>query len=112
MAHDVRRAVAMRDAATARLRRVTAAAAAVGLGSTVLFAGLAAGSTHLRRVVHTRRPPARATHKPVRVEAPAPPLVAVAGPAPTPTPPPAPSPSPSPAPTPVTQPPVVVSGGS
>lgn len=100
--------MAARDAATARLRRVTAATAAACLGSTVLFAGLAAGSTHLRKVVPVRRPVVRHTRRPAPVKAPVPPLVAVAAPAPTPAPPPAPAPAPAAVP----QAPVVVSGGS
>ncbi len=104
MAHDVTRAVAVRDAAAMRVRRTTAVVTAAGLGATVLFASLAAASTHLRKVVtRTRVPQRHQTTGPV--SAPAPPLVAVNEPSTA-------SPPPAPAPTPTQQTPVVVSGGS
>jgi hypothetical protein len=105
---DAKRLADARDAAVARVRRVTVGVVVACLGSTVAFAGLAAGSTHLRKVTVPRRAvPRRSVRKPLH--APAPPLVAVAGAdqgggaAP---------PAPAPAPTPATQAPVVVSGGS
>ncbi|HZU19748.1 MAG TPA: hypothetical protein VE982_00885 [Gaiellaceae bacterium] len=103
MAHDVRRAVAARDAAATRVRRTTAALAVLGIGATVGFASLAAASTHLRKAVHVAR---RSAGPQAPVRAPAPPLVAVGGAAP------AAPPAPAPAPAAVPQQPVVVSGGS
>jgi hypothetical protein len=104
MTRDLRPAVASRDAAVARVRRLTAAAAAVGLALVAAFAALAATSTHLGKVVvrhaHPRAAPSRT------VTAPVPPLVAPEQSAPTPT------QSPAPAPAPQAAPPVVVSGGS
>jgi hypothetical protein len=75
---------------------------AAGVGATLVFASLAAGSTHLRRIAQPHRSAHVQRSTPVR--APAPPLVEVRSPAPAPAPPPAPA---TPA-----QPPVVVSGGS
>ncbi|MGZ4333424.1 MAG: hypothetical protein ACXVRJ_04040 [Gaiellaceae bacterium] len=106
MAQDVRRAVAARDAASTRVRRLTAVVTAVCVGSTALFAGLAAGSTHLRKVVRREHVPVAAARRQAPVHAPAPPLVAVQSSAP------APAPPPVPAPAAVPQAPVVVSGGS
>jgi hypothetical protein len=45
--HDVRRAVALRDLAERRVRRITVAAIAGATALTGAFAGLAAASTHL-----------------------------------------------------------------
>jgi len=44
--HDVRRAVALRDLAERRVRRITVAAIAGATALTGVFAGLAAASTH------------------------------------------------------------------
>jgi hypothetical protein len=109
MSRDPRAAVAARDAALARTRRLTAAAVAAGLALTAAFTAVAAGSTHLRKTVvvpRVRRRPA-ATGP---VSAPVPPLVAAHEAAPAPSSAPAPSPAPAAVPQPVT--PVVVSGGS
>ncbi len=100
--HAVRGAVAARDAASARVRRLTRAAIAGAAVLTGLFAAMAAGSTPARKtVVHA---PVRAS--PVRraVTAPAPPLVS-AQEAPTP-------PVAAPGSAPADAAPVVVSGGS
>jgi hypothetical protein len=106
-----RRAATDRDWAIRRLRRSTQVSVVVTLALGGAFAGLAAASTHPKKVV-LRTPVRRATTtaKALTV-APAPPLVAVQGAeqpsasAATPTPPAA-------APAPSYQPPVVASGGS
>ena len=105
-----RRAATDRDWAIRRLRRSTQVSVVVSLALGGAFAGLAAASTHPKKVVRTPVRRATTTAKALTV-APAPPLVAVQGaeqpsaPAATPTPPAA-------APTPSYQPPVVASGGS
>jgi hypothetical protein len=104
VADDVKRAVAARDAAARRVRRVTAAVAVAGLGATVAFTSLAAGSTKFRKVEPRTRASVRGQSLP-RVTAPAPPLVGVGGTAPAPR-------APTQAPSAVPQAPVVVSGGS
>lgn len=106
MAHDVERAAASRDAAAARVRRLTAGAVTAGVALTAAFASLAAGSTHLRKTIVHRVRPATPVQK--AVTAPAAPLVAVHSSAPAPAPPAASSPAPSVS----SSPPVVVSGGS
>ena len=107
MTRNIASAVAVRDASTARVRRLTASLIAAGVGLAALFTALAAGATHVRKVVPRVHPaPARAAP----VQAPVPPLVTVHAPASsTPAPPPAPAPAPTPAPSSA---PVVVSGGS
>jgi hypothetical protein len=105
MRDDVTEAVARRNAALTRTRRVTGTSLLAGLGLTVLVSGVAAGSTHARKLVgHVTH----ATRRPATVpNAPAPPLVparSVEAPA-------APA-SPAPAPAVTAAPPVVVSGGS
>lgn len=104
MTGNVAKAVAAREAATTRVRRLTVSLVAAGAGLAALFTALAAGATHVRKVVPRAHAavPARAAP----VHAPTPPLVAVRAPS-TPSPPPAPAPAPAPA-----APPVVVSGGS
>lgn len=121
---SIRRAAAVRDAASARVRQVTAGAIALAAGLTGVFTAMAASSTHPRRAVTTASPPrvTRLRQPATRpVVAPPPPLVPVrsgdaaqsdaqtrsSAPAPTPQPTPAPVPAPAPAAT-----PVVVSGGS
>lgn len=113
MAKDIRKAVAARDAAFARVRRTTVGVVAVGAALTAALTALAASSTHFAkatRVVHrvVRRAPAHKT-APKPVVAPAPPLVGNGSTAATP-PPAAPSQAQAPAPAPAA--PVVVSGGS
>lgn len=104
MAPELRRAVASRDSAFTRTRRVTAGAIAVGAALTAAFTALAAGSTHLRKAVVHRVRVRTPAAKPVT--APVPPLVAAHEAAPPP-----PS-SPGPQQLPQSVPPVVVSGGS
>jgi hypothetical protein len=111
---DPRRAARLRDAARARMRRVTqvTVAAAVALGAA--FAGLAAASTHTKK--QTVRPASRASTpaRPLTV-APAPPLVSAQAQTPSSS-----SSSssqsqsstPAVAPAPSSAPPVVSSGGS
>jgi hypothetical protein len=101
------RARAARDAGLRRLRTVTGAAVAAALGLSAVFAGIAASSTHLRRIARVQRSSATTARKattPALPPARAPGLAAPSSPA-TPTPPTA-----SPAPT--ASPPVAVSGGS
>lgn len=105
MRDDVSEAVARRNAALTRTRRVTGSSLVAGLGLTVVVSGVAAASTHTRKLVshvtHVARRPAAVPN------APAPPLLparAVEAPA---------EPSaPAPAPAATAAPPVVVSGGS
>jgi hypothetical protein len=105
MTRTIPNAVAVREASTVRVRRLTAALVAAGVGLAALFTALAAGATHVRKVT----PRARAASTPAApVSAPVPPLVAVHAPASS-TPPPPPAPAPAPA---SSAPPVVVSGGS
>jgi len=108
MNRDVTRAVAARDAATARVRRLTVALVAVGTALTAAFSSLAAGSTHVAKTTRTARRPVVHAPRPKPVVAPAPPLVGDRSRVPAPPPQPAPAPTPAPA----TTAPVVVSGGS
>src|SRR5690348_9659219 len=89
------RAVAARESARARVRFATGAAVVTGLALTATFAALAAGSTHLRKIVRER--PRHVVHRASTrpVVAPAPPLVSVGGSAPQPSPSPAPAPAPA-----------------
>ena len=96
-----------RDAGLRRLRSTTRISVAATVIAGGVFAALAAGSTHAKKVVVVRTSARRTV---AVTQAPAPPLVAVAAqsesaPAPTPTPPAAP-------PAATYQPPVVSSGGS
>jgi hypothetical protein len=102
---ELRRAIGAREAARARLRRVTGgtAAAAVALGG--IFAAFAAGATHPKKAIEPTSTRSR-RQLPALTSAPAPPLVTVApGSASSPT-------APATAPTQSDQPPVVSSGGS
>lgn len=117
-AQDVRRAVAARDAASLRVRNATRISVAVGIALTGIFAAVAAGSTHTKKIVvqrvRARRTKTAATSS-APVTAPAPPIVGAgqspssssgqAAPSQTPA---ASAPSPAPA----SVPPTVVSGGS
>lgn len=104
MARDIRRAVAARDAASARVRRATVALVAAGTALTAAFGALAAASTHLAKTPRAAGRPV--VHAPTQrpVVAPAPPLVGGASRAP--------APPPAPAPAAPAAAPVVVSGGS
>jgi hypothetical protein len=105
--HPHRSAVLARDAATARLRRMTVGAFAGASALAVVFAGVAAGTTHAKKAA------VRAVARTAPVSA----LPAVKVSAPSPTPPgggtavAAPA-APVQAPTPAYTPPVVTSGGS
>jgi hypothetical protein len=72
----VRRAIAKRDAASARVRRLTGVALAGAAALTGVFTALAAGSTHPRKVVRRVERPRAAAVSRKPVVAPAPPLVA------------------------------------
>ena len=103
----VRRAIAARDGASTRVRLLTAGALAGAAALTGVFAALAAGSTHARKIVtHVARVNSAPVHA-GRVVAPDPPLVAAdqspVAPAP---------PAQAPSSVPNTGPAVVVSGGS
>ena len=105
---DPRRAALSRDAALARLRRVTRASVAAAFALGGVFAALAAGSTQTKKTV-VRAPARQPSPAPALAVAPAPPLVSAqaaqsaAQPAPA---------SPAAAPTPSYAAPVVTSGGS
>jgi len=107
-AHSTQRAVLARDAALRRLRRLTGGMIAGAVALTGIFAGVAASSTHPRKLVRAGARPR------VRRAVSTPPLPPVpAAPASASAPPPAATPAPpAQAPTPVQAPPVVVSGGS
>jgi hypothetical protein len=101
---EIIRAVAARDAASTRSRRLTAGALAAAAALTACFTALAANATHAKRIVHGRTTVRRPARGPV--VAPAAPLVAVQtqqAPAPPPSPPGQGAPA---------APPVAVSGGS
>jgi hypothetical protein len=100
-----RRAAVDRDAAVARVRRATTATLAAATALVAAFAGLAATSTHSRKVVRavTKRPKSTTT---VQTPAVSPPPLKPSG---SPTPPPAP---PAQAPTPSVSPPAAVSGAT
>ena len=99
------RAIARREAASGRVRRLTGAALAAAAALTGVFTTVAAGSTHARKLV-SRSERHRVVSRPgVHVTAPPPPLVAIQQ-QPT-APPPAVAPAPAPDVT-----PVVTSGGS
>jgi hypothetical protein len=104
---EVLRATAARDDAVLRSRKLTAGLLAATAGLAAVFAALAAGATHPRKLVHVQTVRTRARRGPV--VAPAAPLVAVQTPS-------APAPPPSPpaaaAPAQVAAPPVAISGGS
>lgn len=110
MQHELQQAVRARESARARVRFATGAAVVAGVALTGAFTALAAGSTHLRKIVRTRTPQPAASHRHTSpVVAPVPPLVSVGGAAPAP----APSQQPStPAPEQTQAPPVVVSSSS
>ena len=91
-------AVALRDKASRRVRRLTALAIAGATALTAAFSGLAAGSTHTGK--HNTAKTTKTTAK--RVTAPTPSLTPAQSAAPP----------PSPTVTPSSQQPVVVSGGS
>ena len=97
-----RQSIAARDAAVARLRRLTAAAIAAATGVGGLLAGVAASATHPRAVVRSAEPATVVRGIPL-VPAPAPttPVANVD-----------PGAAAAPAPSSSTAPPVVVSGGS
>jgi type IV secretory pathway VirB10-like protein len=102
--HSTQRAALARDAALRRLRRLTGASIASAVALSGAFAGVAASSTHARKLV--RRPQLQARSVTTRTPPPLPP--APADPAPE-------AQSPAPAaqpPAPTSQAPVVVSGGS
>lgn len=104
--HSTQRAALARDAALRRLRRLTGALIAGAVALSGVFAGVAASSTHPRKVVRRPRREARAvtTTPPLPPEPSAPASAAPAQSA-------APAP-PAQAPVPTPEPPVVVSGGS
>jgi hypothetical protein len=106
--HSIRRAVLERDAALRRLRRLTGGLIAGAVALTGVFTGVAASSTHPRKLVRAGAHPRvrRAVSTP-----PLPPLPAAPESASAPPPAPVPAP-PAQAPTPAQAPPVVVSGGS
>lgn len=114
---DVRRAVAARDAASLRVRHATRISVALGIALTGVFAAVAAGSTHTKKIV-VQRVRARTTTTAASrapVVAPAPPIVG-AGQSPSSSPgsaaPSQPQSAPAPSPAPASVPPTVVSGGS
>jgi hypothetical protein len=105
---DVARAIRAREEAGRRIRLATAALLTAAVCLAVLFATLAAATTHAAKRIVTPRTPARSRRLPPLKEAPAPPLVSAEALAPSEA-----SPAP-PASTPAASaaPPVVVSGGS
>ena len=113
MTAEVERAAAARDAAMSRIRRTTTVAGIAGAALVATFTGLAAASTHARKVLRARPRPAAQPKTAGPVRAPAPPLVPVPG-AGTSSPaeqaPQAPPAAPQPAPQ--EAPPVAVTGGS
>jgi len=96
-----RHAILARDAAVARLRRLTVAVLATATGIAGVLAGVAASSTHGRAAVRRDAPSTRATTAP-----------AVPVPVPAATIPAAGALAPSSAPVASSAPPIVVSGGS
>jgi hypothetical protein len=105
-AYQARPAIAVREAATRRVRVSTGVALVAAAALTGAFTALAAASTHAKKIVRrieTRRPVA---HRLAPVVAPAPPLVQLGGSSA------APPPATSAPPVAATAPPVVVSGGS
>jgi len=100
-------AIAVRDAATRRVRMSTGVAIALAAAMTGAFTALAAASTHAKKAVRRLETHRAVTHRLPPVVAPAPPLVQLGGSSAAP-----PSSSPTPAPLPATAPPVVASGGS
>ena len=76
--HSIRAAAALRDAATARIRRTTAAIVALATCLTAAFTALAASSTHARRASEIDVRPR--TRHPARWSRPHPALVPVARP--------------------------------
>jgi hypothetical protein len=99
--HPTQRATLARDAALRRLRRLTGALIAGAVALSAVFAGVAASSTHPRKVVRRARPVART----LTTTPPLPPEPAAPAQSAAPAPPPQ-------APAPTQEPPVVASGGS
>jgi hypothetical protein len=113
--HSPERAALARDAALRRLRRLTGGMIAVAVALSGALAGVAASSTHARKLVRRSRHVVRSAAAPTLPPAPSAPAQAAPsssdeGSAPTPQ-----SSAPAPpaqAPAPASAPPVVVSGGS
>ena len=103
-AHSARSAVAAREAASRRVRRLTGAVVAGAAVLTGLFAALAAGSTPARKAVVPASPRVLSVRR--AVTAPAPPLISSQSAAAAAT------PVQSPSSAPASAAPVVVSGGS
>src|SRR5438105_3558381 len=113
--HSPERAALVRDAALRRLRRLTGGMIAAAAALSAVFAGVAASSTHPRKVVRSTRRVFRSATMPALPPAPSAPAQAVSPSSdegsPSSPQPAAPAP-PAQAPAPASAPPVVVSGGS
>jgi hypothetical protein len=111
------RAALVRDAALTRLRRLTGGMIAVAVALSGVFAGVAASSTHARKIVRSPRRVFRSVTMPALPPAPSAPAQAVPpssdeGSSSSPMPQSAAPAPPAQAPAPASAPPVVVSGGS
>jgi len=103
--HTTQRATLARDAALRRLRRLTGVLIAGAVALSGVFAGIAASSTHTRKVVRRPQREARSVTTPALPPEPSAPASAAPAQSPAPAP-------PAQAPAPTQEPPVVASGGS
>src|SRR5205807_5458936 len=113
--HSPERAALVRDAALRRLRRLTGGVIAAAVALSGVFAGIAASSTHAKKVVRSPGRTLRSATTPALPPAPSAPAQAVpptSGEGSPSAPQPATPAPPAQAPAPASAPPVVVSGGS